>query len=389
MKNKKFYAALVTLVATASAVSVSLFGMVAAMGSVSIAQASYHFVNYEGNPPIHIYKAAQKSASGITPAQIKSIYNLPSTGGTGTIALIDAYDDPSIESDLAVFDKQYGLASCTVKNGCLEKHMMSASTTKNSGWATEISLDVEWAHAIAPKAKILLVEAKTQSGANLLSAVDYATGRKDVVAVSMSWGGEEFSDQLSYDFHLSPKANPNVVFFAASGDDGTGASWPASSPNVIGVGGTTVKLSSKGALVSETAWSGSGGGVSAYEKEPAYQKTYSISKAGGMRAVPDVAYDADPSSGFSVYYSGGKTSGTANGWYVVGGTSAGAPQWAAIRALGIMTLAHLYADKAASSTLSYFRDITSGSNGTCTYYCAARARYDYVTGLGTPQTVKF
>jgi subtilase family serine protease len=252
-----------------------------------------------------------------------------------------------------------------------------------------MSLDVEWAHAIAPKAKILLVEAKTQSGANLLSAVDYATGRKDVTAVSMSWGGGEFSDQLSYDTHLTPKANPSTIFFAASGDYGAGTSWPASSPNVIGVGGTTVKLSSKGALVSETAWTGSGGGVSSYEKEPAYQKTYSIPKAGGMRAVPDVAYNADPSSGFSVYYSGGKLSGTTNGWYVVGGTSAGAPQWAAISALGAVTLARLYADKAASSTLGYFRDITSGSNGTCKYYCDARAHYDYVTGLGTPQTTKF
>ena len=389
MKNKKNYAVLVAFVATASAVSIFLAGVLLPFLPISIAQATYHFVNYEGNPPIHIYKAAQKSASGITPAQIKKIYNLPSTGGTGTIAIIDAYDDPNIEADLAVFNKQYGLAACTVKNGCLEKHIMSATTTKNSNWAMEISLDVEWAHAIAPKAKILLVEAKTQSGANLLSAVDYATSRKDVVAVSMSWGGEEFSDQLSYDAHLTPKANPYTIFFAASGDYGTGASWPASSPNVIGVGGTTVKLSSKGVLASETAWSGSGGGVSAYEKEPAYQKTYSIPKAGGMRAVPDVAYDADSSSGFAIYYSGGKISSMVNGWYVVGGTSAGAPQWAAISTLGTVSLVKMYADKAASSSLSYFRDITSGSNGTCKYYCDARAHYDYVTGLGTPQTTKF
>ncbi|MDR3582676.1 MAG: S53 family peptidase [Candidatus Pacebacteria bacterium] len=389
MKNKKIHAVSVALIAAASAVFVFLTGVLLPRAPVPVARAAYRFVNYEGKPPIHIYRSAQKSSSGVTPAQIKKAYGLPATGGTGTIAIIDAYDDPSIESDLAVFDKQYGLPACTVKNGCLEKHMMSATTTKNGGWAVEISLDVEWAHAIAPNAKILLVEAKTQSGANLLAAVDYATGRKDVTAVSMSWGGEEFSDQLSYDAHLMPKANPGTIFFAASGDDGTGVSWPASSPNVIGVGGTSLTFSSKGALVSETAWSGSGGGVSAYEKQPAYQKAYSIPKAGGMRAIPDVAYDADPSSGFSVYYSGGKTSGTVNGWYVVGGTSAGAPQWAAIRALGTVTLAKLYADKAASSTLSYFRDITSGSNGTCKYYCAARARYDYVTGLGSPQTVKF
>lgn len=377
---------LAALVAAASAVS---FLHVV---SVPAAQAAYRFTNFEGAPPIHIYRAAEAAASGITPAQIKKIYNLPSTGGTGTIAIIDAYDDPSIESDLATFSARFGLPSCTVKSGCLEKHMMSASTTKGGNWAMEISLDVEWAHAIAPKAKILLIEAKTQSGANLLSAIDYATSRKDVTAISMSWGGAEFSDETSYDAHLVGKANPNVVFFAASGDNGTGANWPASSPNVIGVGGTSVKLASNGLLAAETAWSGSGGGVSAYEKQPAYQKAYSIQKAGGMRAVPDVAYDADPASGFSVYYSGGKISSSANGangWYVMGGTSAGAPQWAAIRALGAVTLAKLYADKAASSTLGYFRDITSGSNGTCKYYCSARARYDYVTGLGTPQTAKF
>jgi subtilase family serine protease len=370
----------------------AVLGLAASLGygfvPTSIAQASYRFADFEGRPPLHIFKAAQTAASGVTPAEIKKIYNLPSTGGTGTIAIIDAYDDPTIESDLAAFDKQFGLVACTTKNGCFEKHTMAASTTKDAGWSMEISLDVEWAHAIAPKAKILLVEAKTPSGANLVSAIDYARGRKDVVAISMSWGGAEFSDELSYDSHLVPKANPVTTFFASSGDDGTGASWPASSPDVIGVGGTSLKLTSKGTLSSETAWAGSGGGVSAYEKEPAYQASYNIPKANGMRAIPDVAYDADPASGYPIYYSGPQPANTAD-WYVVGGTSAGAPQWAAIRALGTVTLAKIYTDKASTSTLKYFRDITSGSNGTCSYYCDARKRYDYVTGVGTPQTDKF
>ena len=357
---------------------------------VGAANAAYRFSDFQGRPPVHVYKSAQLKPSGVTPAEIKKIYNLPATGGKGTIALIDAYDDVNMESDLAIFDKQYNLPACTTANGCFEKHKMASSTGANSGWAMETSLDVEWAHAIAPSAKILLVEAKTPSGANLLSAIDYATSRKDVVAISMSWGGAEFSDELSYDTHFASKTSSSIAFFASSGDDGTGASWPASSPNVIGVGGTSLALASSGALISESAWSGSGGGVSAYEKEPTYQSTYKISKAGGMRVIPDVSYDADPASGYSVYLTTGSGSKAKGSWNTVGGTSAGAPQWAAIQALGgSVTLAKFYADKASTSSLKYFRDITSGSNGDCTYYCDARKRYDYVTGLGSPQTAKF
>lgn len=354
------------------------------------AHAAYRFANFQGRPPVHVYKSAQLTPSGVTPAEIKKIYNLPSTGGKGTIAIIDAYDDPNAESDLRVFDKQYNLPSCTTANGCFEKHKMVSSVAANSGWLMEMALDVQWAHAIAPKAKILLVEAKTSSGANLLSAIDYARSRKDVVAISMSWGGAEFSDELSYDAHFMDTANPAAAFFASSGDSGTGASWPASSPNVIGVGGTTLKLSSRGALISESAWLGSGGGVSAYEKEPAYQTAYKIYRAGGMRAIPDVSYDANPVSGYSVYLTTGTSSRKKSSWSTVGGTSAGAPQWAAIKALGASaTLARFYADKASANALKFFRDITSGSNGACKYYCNARSRYDYVTGLGSPQTTKF
>ena len=323
--------------------------------------------------------------AGVTPILIKKIYKLPATGGVGTIAIIDAYDDATIEKDLGVFDAAFGFPACTIKNGCLIKHIMASSTKTNSGWALETSLDVEWAHAIAPTAKILLVEAKTESGANLLGAIDYASARKDVVAVSMSWGGEEFSDETDLDAHFTSVSN--AVFFASSGDNGWGASWPASSPNVVGVGGTSLETLSDGTLVSESAWPGSGGGVSAYETEPDYQRAYSIPKASGKRAIPDVSYDADPQSGFPVY----KTTGSSkNGWYEVGGTSAGAPQWAAIQSLGqSVSLVAIYKDKASTSTRAFFRDITSGSNGTCKYYCDARKRYDYVTGLGSPQTTKF
>jgi subtilase family serine protease len=371
-------------------VLVALLAAASALVPFGAAQAAYRFSDFQGKPPVHVYKSAQSTPSGVTPAEIKKIYDLPAIGGKGTIALIDAYDDANMESDLAAFDKQFNLPACTTANGCFEKHKMATSTASNSGWAMETSLDVEWAHAIAPGAKILLVEAKTPSGANLLSAIDYATSRKDVVAVSMSWGGAEFSDELSYDTHFVSKTSSSIAFFASSGDDGTGASWPASSPNVIGVGGTSLQLASSGTLIAESAWSGSGGGVSAYEKEPAYQTAYKISKANGMRAIPDVSYNADPASGYPVYLTTGTGSKAKGAWDEVGGTSAGAPQWAAIQALGSSTvLAKFYTDKASTSTLKYFRDITSGSNGTCQYYCSARKRYDYVTGLGSPQTTKF
>jgi len=357
-----------------------LFAIILFLLCAGNSQASYHFSNYQGKNPIHIFKSDTKSPQGISPSVIKLIYNLPKTGGHGTIAIIGAYDDTTIENDLSVFDKAFNLPDCTTKNGCFEKHLMASKTSSNSGWAGETSLDVEWAHAIAPNAKILLVEAKTPSGANLLDAVDYAAGRSDVKAVSMSWGGGEFVEEKSMDSHFVSKSG--AVFFASSGDDGWGASWPAACPNVVSVGGTSISLKSNGSLSSEKAWSGSGGGVSAYETQPSYQKAYSIPKANGMRAIPDVSYNADPQSGFSTYIKGK--------WYVVGGTSAGAPQWAAIQSLGLSaTNSKLYADKDSDTFANYFRDIVSGSNGDCKYYCQARKHYDYITGLGSPVTASF
>ncbi len=344
------------------------------------ALASYHFSDYRGKPPIHIYGSTSKIPIGITPSQIKNIYNLPQKGGRGTIAIVGAYNDSTIEADLNDFDKEFNLPACTTKNGCFEKHLMSSSAKDNSGWALETTLDVEWAHAIAPNAKILLVEAATPSGANLLKAIDYAAKRSDVSAISMSWGGAEFTEELSLDSHFVSKSG--AVFFASSGDNGAGVSWPAASPNVTGVGGTSIALNSDGGLKKEMAWTGSGGGISAYEKAPAYQKDYVIPKSNGMRAIPDVSYNADPKSGFPIIRNGI--------WRTVGGTSAGAPQWAAIATLGTgASNSSFYADKASEKNGSYFRDITSGTNGNCTYYCTARKHYDYITGLGSPLTVNF
>lgn len=357
----------------------SLFGSFA-----PLTQAAYHFGSFRAHPPIHIHAGTSTKPTGITPDQIKSVYNLPKTGGYGTIAIIGAYDDKTIENDLNVFSKQFNLPECTTANGCFEKHLMDPKTAANSGWSFETSLDVEWSHAIAPSAKILLVEAKTPSGANLLKAIDYARTRSDVVAVSMSWGGAEFAEEKSLDNHFS--SDHDITFFASSGDNGAGTSWPAVSPNVVAVGGTTLSFDAKNNFSTETAWTGSGGGVSIYESEPDYQVSYSIPKAQKMRAIPDVSYNADPTSGFSVY----KSTGKSGKWYTLGGTSAGAPQWAAIKSLGLSAdNAKFYTAKASANNAKFFRDIKSGTNGTCSYYCEARKHYDYLTGLGSPLTAIF
>jgi subtilase family serine protease len=345
-----------------------------------VAHASYHFSDYQGTPPIHLYGKNSTVPVGYSPAEIKSIYNLPSSGGKGTIVIVGAYNDATIESDLAVFNKTFNLPPCSIASGCFSKHPMSAGIKTNAGWAMETALDVEWAHAIAPQAKILLVQATTQSGANVLKAVDYAASVSDASSISMSWGGGEFPEETSLDEHFISKSG--APFFASSGDSGAGVSWPASSPNVIAVGGTTLNANN-GQVKSEVAWKGSGGGVSQYETAPTYQTSYTIPKTRGMRAIPDVAYNADPKTGFPVYSKGA--------WHTVGGTSAGAPQWAAIAALsgGNLSNIRLYADKSSAGNTKYFRDITIGTNGTCTYFCSARVQYDFITGLGSPLTYAF
>ncbi|HTM68306.1 MAG TPA: S53 family peptidase [Candidatus Binatia bacterium] len=347
------------------------------------ASAASRIGSFKARPPIHVRaKGMAKPSAGLRPADLRRAYRLPEEGGSGTIAIVDAFDAPTIERDLAFFDEAMGLPPCTMKNGCFEKRAMAKRLRADAGWSLETALDVEWAHAIAPGAKILLVEAKSAKGADLLAAVDLARKRRGVVAVSMSWGGKEFTGEEDLDGHF---AADGVTFFASSGDDGAGASWPAVSPNVVAVGGTTLDVAH--ATARETAWAGSGGGVSAFIPQPAYQRDYGIRRAGGKRAVPDVAYAADPMPGFAVYRTPAKGKG---GWYVLGGTSAGAPQWAAIKALGLSASnERFYADKASAGHGAFFRDIVSGSNGDCAYFCEARRRYDYVTGLGSPLTVTF
>jgi hypothetical protein len=324
--------------------------------------------------PMHIIQLSGSSdPPGYSPAQIRVAYGLPSSGGAGTtIAIIDAYNTSSIWNDLTVFSTNFSLPLPTASN--FEIYNMSTNIGTNSNWTTETCLDVEWAHAIAPDAKILLVEAVNNTRSSLLSAIDYATSH-GVVAVSMSWGSAEDFSIKNYDSHFN---KPGIIFFASSGDNGSGSrvSWPASSPNVVAVGGTTLNLNTTdGTVISETAWNGSGGGMSAYEPKPAYQISYGVPYAN--RSVPDVSYDGDPQTGVAVYCN--------SQWYIIGGTSAGAPQWAAIHALGLSaTNTNLY-QKAKLDYSSYFRDITNGSNGLFN----ATSGYDLVTGLGSPLTYNF
>ncbi|UXU88682.1 S53 family peptidase [Burkholderia sp. S-53] len=344
-------------------------------------------------PPFHTKpRASTATVSGLTPALTRHAYGFDTIANQGdgmVVAIVDAYDDPKIEADLGVFSNAFSLPACTSSNGCFTKVYARGTRPKtDSGWALEMSLDVEWVHAIAPKAKIMLVEAASASFNDLLAAVDVAVKRGASV-VSMSFGGSEFSSETGFDSHFNVAG---VTFVASSGDSGAGTEYPAASPYVVAVGGTTLSTDTYGNYVGETAWSGSGGGVSTVEAEPAGQAGWPVPVA-GKRGVPDVSYDANPSSGFAVYDS--VTYQGQAGWFQVGGTSAGAPQWSALVAIanslraaaGKSRLSGTYDSLYTVGKSAYgtdFHDVTTGSNGSCGSVCNAAGGYDYVTGLGSP-----
>jgi hypothetical protein len=342
---------------------------------------------------------ATSSPTGYTPAQIRQAYGfdqisfngIAGDGAGTTIAIVDAYDDPNIANDLHQFNLQFGLPDPPVFTKVNQTGGKSYPAA-DAGWITEIALDVQWAHAIAPKANILLVEANDNSYANLMAAVDYARHASGVVAVSMSWGSGEFSGEKSYDsYFTTPSGHGGVTFLASSGDSGAPVSYPASSPNVVSVGGTALNLNGGGSYVSESGWSGSGGGISTIEARPTYQQGV-VAQSTTFRANPDVAYDSDPNTGFPVYDS--YNNPVSAPWGLWGGTSAAAPQWAALIAIadqgralagkGAMdgatqTLPALYSLPAAD-----FHDITTGTSTGQPHY-SARAGHDLVTGRGTPR----
>jgi fibronectin type 3 domain-containing protein len=345
------------------------------------------------------YKIAPFAGSGppsgsFTPAQIQEAYqfNQVSFNGSGeTIAIVDAYNDPDIQSDLNTFDSEFSLPSTTVSvvNQTGGSSLPGADPT--GGWEVEESLDVEWAHAMAPGANILLVEASSAGLSDLLTAVKYASQHANVV--SMSWGSSEFSGETSDDSYFDA---PGVAFVVASGDSGAPANYPAASPNVLGVGGTTLTVNSSGDWVSETGWGdstgSSTGGPSADEPQPSYQ-TGVVTQTSTARATPDVAYDAGSAGSYAVYDSYPDEGETLD-WVAVWGTSAGAPQWSAIlaiadqgRAANVLSPLNSSSDQQVMDILYQnpgdFHDITTGTSLGDPEYSAGPG-YDYVTGLGTP-----
>jgi subtilase family serine protease len=345
--------------------------------------------DWHARPPYHLKPGVNTLVpSGISPAKILKAYGFPANlQGLGQIiAIVDAMDDPNIEADLNIFSSTYNLPACTTANGCFKKiYVNGRQPTGDPSWGVEISLDVEWVHAIAPLAKIILVESG-DSGSGLYDAVNLAV-ENNATVISCSWGAAEYNGEQSLDYVFQNSPVPVVV---ASGDSGYGVNYPAASPYVLSVGGTSLTLNMDGSIASEIAWSGSGGGVSAYEIESAYQKNYPIPQDPNMkRGVPDVSYHASPSNGYSIYDSYGQ-----GGWLVVGGTSAAAPQWAALIAIAnsaagknLATANTSFYNAALSSYSSLYNDITSGQNGSCGFYCRAAIGYDYVTGLGSPQAL--
>ncbi|MDB5355278.1 MAG: pcp 3 [Phycisphaerales bacterium] len=316
--------------------------------------------------PAAVVSASQASASGYTPGEIQQAYGFnaaaftstqtyyaqtagssvltwvdnssatanQSVAGTGagqTIAIVEAYKDPTIAADLHHFDKAYGLPDTSLVQ--MNQTGGSKLPAADAGWAQETALDVEWAHAIAPGANIVLVEASSDHLNDLLAAVDTARHLQGVSVVSMSWGVGEFAGETSLDaLFTTPDGHQPVTFVAASGDRAatTKTQWPASSPNVLSVGGASLTLQpASGGMAAELPWSGSVGGTSTIEPQPAYQAFYNGAASG--RTTPDVVYNADPTPGYSVYDS--TPIHGISGWRTVGGTSAGAPQWAALVAI--------------------------------------------------------
>jgi len=368
------------------------------------------------------------AATVYTPPQIRAAYGLPAlpaagtslTGATAsalgagqTIYIVDANDNPNAASDLNTFSTNFGLPTCT-------KVVLSPATTLplaaagagceldiayansgggfnakapayDAGWAPEIALDVQWAHAIAPLARIVLLESASANNTDLVGSVQLAN-RMGPGVVSMSFGSPEGSWVPASD---SVFTTSGMTYLASTGDSGAGVSWPAVSPNVLAVGGTSLSYAGSGKR-SETAWSGSGGGISAYEALPGYQSGVSIAGGGALRsrAVADVSFNADPNTGQYVALTppGGST-----GWYIYGGTSIASPQWAGVLALANAARAAnqqsalgdvhvpIYAQIAAvpGNYAAALDDITSGADGGCAT-CKAAAGYDQATGWGTP-----
>ncbi len=337
------------------------------------------------------------SPSGYGAPDLRSAYNLvgDSSGGR-TVAIVDAMDNPNAATDLAVYRSEYGLPACTAATGCFTKVNENGQTSPlpaaDAGWAEEESLDVDMVSAICPDCRILLVEASTANDSDLMTAENTAAATPGVVSISNSYGETETSTETGEDAAFD---HPGVAITASSGDSGYGVEWPAASPSVTAVGGTSLSKASNARGWTETAWSSGGSGCSAYEPKPTWQTDAGCAK----RTVADVSAVADPNTGVAVYDTD-NTCGTsslcdilielglatgADGWVQVGGTSASSPIVASVYALAGNTATVTYGSYPYGHTAD-LNDVTSGSNGSCggSYLCTAGAGYDGPTGLGTP-----
>jgi len=350
-------------------------------------------------PPIRLSNQPQNSALplGILPTQFKAAYGfnqIPNQGQGQTIAVVVAYDDPTIEADLAVYKAQFHLGPCNVQK-------VRVGNPQHGSWDLETSLDVEQACALAPQANIILVEASSPNPADLLGAVQVAySSPNNATVVSMSFGAPDFAGEQQYDSYFCNVVNGNgqpVTFVAASGDAGHHPEYPSTSPCVIAAGGTTLALSQVTPLPNplvlnygtEIAWSASGGGLSTAEGQPSWQNVACASWSTTNRCVPDIASVAQ---NIPVYCSCG-----GGGWSTVDGTSISSPDWAAFLTLvnslratqGKGTLSQaaydLYQFYYSADYSTYFHDITTGSNGNCGSQCNAGPAYDLVTGIGSYQ----
>ena len=360
-----------------------------------------------------------------TPASMGCVYKVgpiyagcdPSTGGTnhptggwGVIVIVDAFDNPTAASDLATFDATFGIpAPPSFTKVYANGNGACTTPPPNAGWALEEALDVEWAHAMAPNARIVLVEACSNSGTNLYYAETvagkwayyYGGGQ-----ITNSWGGGEYSGEVADDVNFYASYWSKVAYFASAGDSGCGAQYPSSSPWVVSAGGTRINRNADHSFANEACWSGSGGGISAVEQwDPtstafrgkgmgpwsAYQyPMFGGYLTGAYRHTPDLSFNADPASGVYVY------SGYNGGWFIVGGTSVSSPALAGIvnlagRRLGQAPAVGGYYTNEENNLLydqlyavgmyaANFYDVTTGTNG-----CSVGTKWDYCTGVGSPR----
>lgn len=331
---------------------------------------------------------------GYSPQQIQQRLGLSGDGEGQTVAITIAYHYPTAKQDANVAAAQFGLPqTCDVAAegaDCFDLEIVYADGAQpavNTQWNGEAALDIQAVHAVAPKAKIVLVEASSAMSDAMHRAIDKAASLKPSV-ISNSWGRSEFSEESFYDGHC---ALTTTVCVQSTGDSGWPVSYGASNPNTIAVGGTTMVLDAEGNTTSESVWNRAGGGTSFFEKKPAFQEGV---VDGALRAAPDVSFVADPNTGFAVYFS----PNTRAPWSAVGGTSLSAPLWAGIlavtdqlrqadgkdRLVSVGPDGSAPAHEALYSLKSGLSDVTAGTIGLCGADCAAGPGYDTATGLGSP-----